>query len=94
MPSAADTLLVKIQNAIVNPVIALLFAAALLVFLWGVFQFVRASDSDEGRRTGGRHILWGAVGMGIMLSVFGIINVILNTLDVPPDQRPSSTFLR
>ncbi len=81
MTVAADALIGRIETAIINPVIALLFGVALLVFLWGGFEFVRGADSPDGRATGGRHILWGSIGMGIMLSVYGIINLILNTVN-------------
>ncbi len=70
----------KIDQYIVNPIILLLVAVALLVFLWGVLEFVGHSDSEEARTKGGRHILWGIVGLAIMLSAFGIVNVIINTI--------------
>ena len=74
----------KIDQFIVNPIILLLVAVALLVFLWGVLEFVGHSDSEDARTTGGRHILWGIVGLAIMLSAFGIINVIVNTIGADP----------
>ncbi len=77
-----DTLLQKIDEVIVNPLIFLMFAAALAVFLWGVIQFIGSSDSEEGRNTGKRHILWGIIGMFIMVSAFGIINIIVNTFGI------------
>lgn len=81
MVDSANQLIGRIEAAIINPVIALLFGVALIVFLWGCFQFVRGADSPDGRATGGRHILWGSIGMGIMLSVYGIMNLILHTVN-------------
>lgn len=79
-------LILRIDYAILNPLILLLFALALLYFIWGVFIFIKNSDSDEGRETGKRHIVWGIVGLAIMVSVWGIIGVIRNTLeDIPND---------
>ena len=72
-------LLDKIQTNILNPVIALLFSAAVVYFLYGVFEFVRGQGSDEARKTGAQHILWGVVGMAVMVSAYGIIHVICGT---------------
>ena len=77
----------KIVQVIVNPAITLLFAVAFLYFLYGVFLFVRNADSSEDRATGGRHMLWGLIGLVIMVSVFGIIRFITNSVGV---QAPKS----
>lgn len=75
-----EELLPLIFSEIISPVIALLFALAVLIFFWGIAEFVRDADSDEGRNKGKRNIIWGIVGMFIMLSVFGIIRVVNNTI--------------
>ncbi len=76
----------KVNNAIINPIIILLFAAAVLVFLYGVFQYVKDSGSEEARTTGQRHILAGVFGIFIMISVFGIMQLILHTVGASPDE--------
>jgi len=70
-------LLGTIQDKILNPIIQLLFAVALIIFLWGIFEFVRDGDSDSGREKGKKHIVWGIIGLTIMASAFGILNVIV-----------------
>ena len=76
---AFSEVLTKINEQIIDPLIVLLFGLALAYFLWGGFEFVRNSDSDEGRDTGRRHMLWGIIGMFIMVAAWGIINLIINT---------------
>ena len=78
----ANTLMNRIEDVIINPLIVLLFAAALLYFLWGMSTFIWKSDSDEGRSTGIQHMLWGVVGMFIMASVWGIIRIIVDTFGI------------
>ena len=73
-------LLYNIEYFILNPLIYLIFALALLIFLYGVFEFIKNSDDAEERKKGGQHILWGIVGMAIMFSAYGIINFVLNTM--------------
>lgn len=84
MQSVID-LIHKINEHILNPIIVIIFAAAVLVFLWGIMEYVRDAGSDKGRDTGRRHMIAGVFGMFIMVSVFGIINIILNTLGVSPE---------
>ena len=73
-------LLEKIKTAIVDPIIYFLFALALVYFLYGVLELIRNADSDEARQTGRQHILWGVIGMFIMVSFYGIMHVICNTI--------------
>ena len=73
-------LLYNIEYFILTPIIYLLFGLALLLFLYGVFEFIKKSDDPDERKKGGQHMLWGIIGMAIMLSAYGIINFILNTM--------------
>jgi len=75
----------KINRYITNPLIILMFAAALLYFLYGVFNFLSHADDAEARETGKEHILWGVVGMFIMLGVFTILHIIERTLGISPN---------
>lgn len=73
-------LLNKINEHILNPVIIFLFAVAVLVFFWGIFQFLMHSEGSSDRETGKRNMLYGLIGMFIMVGVFGIIRLIMGTL--------------
>jgi hypothetical protein len=77
-----NQLLRNILDNIVNPVISLMLAVAVLYFLWGVFEFVRNAESSEERKKGGIHMLWGAIGLFIMIAAYGILNLIKGTLGV------------
>jgi hypothetical protein len=80
----------KVEVIIINPVILLGFAIALLVFLYGVFEFIRNGQSSDARATGGQHILWGVIGMFIMIAAGGIMNVICGTLGITTNCNPFS----
>lgn len=77
---SVDELISKVGAAIVNPVLGLLFAVALLVFVWGVFEMLWQYDSEDARKTGVQHMLWGVVGMTIMLSAWAIIEIVKATI--------------
>lgn len=78
-------LLGKINQYILNPIILLAFAVALLVFFWGIFQFVSSETADKTREEGKKKLLYGILGMFIMLSAKGIISLILNTFHIKPN---------
>lgn len=73
----------KLADEILNPIIMLLFAIAIVVFLWGLFQFIYHADDPGAREAAKQHILWGIVGLAIMISAYGIIRLTLNTVEVP-----------
>jgi TRAP-type C4-dicarboxylate transport system permease small subunit len=75
-----DTFLSSVAHNVVNPFLALLGAIALLVFIWGMFEFIRDSGSDTGREKGRQHMTYGVIGLFIMISAFGIINIIARTI--------------
>lgn len=67
----------------------LLFALALAYFLWGVFQFISNATNEEKKTAGKSHMLWGIIGIVIMMGVFALMNIILSTFnitDVNPEQ--------
>lgn len=66
----------KLYVEVINPLITLLFAVAFLVFFWGIFSFMRGYEDETQRDAGKRHILWGVMGLFIMVAVFAIMRLI------------------
>ena len=81
--ASVQTLMNSISRVILNPLITLLFALAVVYFIYGLAQYLLSPDNEEIRKTSKSHMLWGIIGMFIMVSVFGIINLITNTLGIP-----------
>ena len=85
-PDTLDSFLGRVSQYLLNPLIGLIFALAFVYFMWGVFTFIKNWDNDSERATGQRHMIWGIVGMFIMVAVWGIIGIIIGTFgltDVP-----------
>ncbi len=82
MPTSIASLLGKINQFILNPVIIFLFVVALIVFFWGLVEFIYKAGSEDGRETGKRNITWGIVGMVIMVAVYGILHLLVNTFGI------------
>jgi hypothetical protein len=74
-------LLDKINKMFINPFIKLMLGVSLLVFFWGVFQMmVKNANNAKGKEEGRQHMIWGIVGLTIILGVFGILNIVSKTL--------------
>jgi succinate dehydrogenase/fumarate reductase cytochrome b subunit len=72
----------KVNTLIINPLIILLFALAVVYFLYGVFQFISNQESEEAKTKGKSHMLWGIIGIVVMMGVFTILNMIMNTFNI------------
>ncbi len=66
---------------IINDILVpLIFALAFIVFLWGVFKAYILGGADEtAREKGHQLILWGIIGFVVMISLWGLVNVVSNT---------------
>lgn len=74
-----DEFITRFSEAILNPLVIFLFATALLVFLWGAFQFVYAGGESKDREDGKRHLLYGVIGMTVMAAAYAIMEIIRAT---------------
>lgn len=78
--ASVTTLMQSISRVIINPLIFLLFALAVVYFLYGLARYLLSPDNEEIKNTNKQHMFWGIFGMFIMVAVFGILNLVLNTL--------------
>ncbi len=86
MEEEAQRLVSVLSTEILNPVIGLLFAVALVYFIYGVVVFIANADNETAREKGKQHILYSIIGLVVMAGVWGILQLIVNTLGVsPPD---------
>lgn len=76
--SAVDDLVGKIKTNILNPIIAIMFGLAFVIFLYGVVEFIQGGANEKSIETGKRHMIYGILGLVIMLGVNGIIAQIIS----------------
>lgn len=67
---------------IINRIIPVIIGAAVLVFLWGVLRYVIAKEDPEERAKGRYFMVWGIVALFVMVSVWGLVRILQNTLGV------------
>lgn len=77
--AVAQSFLSRINDAILFPLITLMMAVALLVFLYGAFEYVRGADSEESRAEGSQHLMYGIIGMLVMLSALALLTIAAGT---------------
>ena|SRR3989338_7866116 len=80
--ASVDSFVHNLNTLIINPLIVLLFALAVAFFLYGVFEFISNQESDEARAKGKSHMIWGIVGIVIMMGVFTILTMVLRTFNI------------
>lgn len=87
----------NVDNQIINPLISLLFALAIVYFLFGAFEFIVNGANDEKKTAGKSHMMWGIIGLVIMMGVWTILGVVLNTFGISKseiDPQNSTVNLR
>jgi len=76
-PGALTTYITSVGSFINNIVIPALIAVAFLVFVYGIFQnFFIGRDDEEAREKGKQLILWSVIGMVLIVSIWGIVNLL------------------
>lgn len=75
-----EKLLNNIVKEIVDPLLFFMIGLALVYFMWGVVEYLKDADDSGARATGRSHMIWGLVGLSIMVGVFGIMRIIINTI--------------
>jgi hypothetical protein len=60
--------------------VPLLFAIAFIVFLYGIANAYILHPGDEAAvKSGHKLILWGVIGFAVMVSLWGLVNVVAST---------------
>lgn len=68
--------LIVTVTKLVRMLIPIVAGLALLVFFYGVAVFVLKSGSDSAREEGRKLMLWGIIGLFVMMSVWGLVHFI------------------
>lgn len=80
--NAASNLVDRFVTYIINPAILVIFAAGFFLFIYGLVRFMWTLNQGGEATEGKQHMIWGIVGMLVMVSVFGIITLITDTFGI------------
>jgi NADH:ubiquinone oxidoreductase subunit 2 (subunit N) len=80
-----------IIDTINNIIVPVLFAIAFIVFLWGAFQtFIMGATSEETKDKGKGLMLWSLIGFFVMISIWGLVNILTGSVTFSDNTGPSS----
>lgn len=77
-----------VTSLISNVAVPVIFALAFVVFIWGIFLYFIAGGHDEEKRGRGKQLmLWGILGFFVMVSVWGLVNILVGSVRLDNDSR-------
>ncbi len=69
-----------------NTVVPLFMVIAVAVFLWGIVKYITAAGDEEAAKSARGYIIYGLIGIFVMVSFWGIIQVFGTTFGFTPGQ--------
>ncbi len=84
--------IIKLIIKYFNYAIQLTIALAVVMFVWNVYKYFIAGADDVGKKKeAGLYVMWSIIGFFVILSVWGLVNILMNSFNLDNDQ-PSSGF--
>lgn len=85
MDATAQELVDKITSMVFQPLALLLFSVGFLVFIYGLVEFMYDPSNSSRQTTGKQHMIYGTIGLLIMVSIWGIVHLVTDTLGLQRD---------
>lgn len=80
-PKLGD-LLNYITCLINDSIIPLIFSLSVVMFIWGVVQYVINSDEEAKKEKGKQFMIWGIIALTVMISVWGLVQIVGDTFKI------------
>ncbi len=87
----AGIIVARIKN-LVNQIIPILLIIGTIVFLWGVILYLTAGADEEKRANARSLMIYGLVGLFVMVAVWGIVNVLVGFFGVEGGTIPGGVL--
>ncbi|MBI2631092.1 hypothetical protein HYW73_02650 [Candidatus Nomurabacteria bacterium] len=72
-----------------NSIIPLIFAVAILMFIWGAVKFFIINSDEEAKREQGKQfMIWGIIALTVMTTVWGLVALLGGTFGIGGDILP------
>ena len=72
-------------SGILNRIIPFIIGLTVFIILWGIFTYITHAAEEEKRVEARQFIIWGIMGVFFMLSIWGFVNLLLNSFDIERD---------
>lgn len=80
-PTTVIDLITRI-NVIGARIIPFLISIAVFIVILGLVSYIRQGDNEEKRAEGKMFIIWGVVSIFVMLSIWGFVNILVDTFNL------------
>jgi len=74
-------------SEVVGILIPAFIALALLMFVWGMVQFIMAAGDDQGRAEGKSKMIWGVIALFIIVAIWGVVALLGTIFGVDTDDQ-------
>ena len=75
-------------NGILNTIIPFLVGLAVFIIIWGVFKYLSGAGDEEQRAEAKQFIIYGVLGVFLMVSIWGLVNILVNSFELKKDPVP------
>lgn len=83
----ADSLFALV-NKTLQQILPVLMSIAVIYFIYNVLMYAIAGD-EEKKKEAKNNMIWGIVALFVMVSVWGLVNILIGTFDFTGSETPS-----
>lgn len=80
----------SLYDVLITSVIPLLIAVATLVFIYGIIKYLTAGGDEDKASEGRRMMVFGLIALAVMISMWGLVALLVQTSGVPSTPVPHS----
>ena len=67
---------------ILSQAVIILISLAVVFFLYGILKYIGRGDDEESQKKGKNIMIYGIIGLFVMISFWGIVNILINTFEL------------
>jgi len=91
-PTNLSSLITSYVIPLINLAVAVLAAAALAIFMWGIVRYIMSSGSSSEKTNSRGMMIWGLVALVVLVSVWGIVRVVADAFFGAATTVSNSTY--
>ncbi|MCK6462293.1 MAG: hypothetical protein L6Q29_00500 [Candidatus Pacebacteria bacterium] len=77
--------LIDLTGDILNKIVPLIIAIAVIILLIAIIGYIRAGEDEEKRKNYHNLIIYAIIGLFVMVSVWGLVNILEGTFNLDND---------
>ncbi|MFZ2038646.1 MAG: hypothetical protein WAV11_01770 [Minisyncoccia bacterium] len=75
-------------SGLLDTFVVVLISLAVVYFIWNVFGYIRSAN-DEDKKAHAAGMVWGIIGLAVIVSVWGLVTLLQTTFGVSSDSAQS-----